>query len=462
MIRDRRVMRQTMSLVRFAGCFIVLMAGAFLMGCMATSAYGSVQEKEIIVETLPDLSVLDGQLLASPKEDSQTKEQRPEIGMEEINTDDVEAGAEAFEKKVVYTTYDKGGDPFTALKECFILHGDTYKLKDTGQASLIRETEVIPRQFSYESEVFTGDGSEQEPEKTMTGEDGKTYYLAKKELKEQTAKERTEYKEVAVTYTAVEAGVQIPDAKESEFEDTDTGQAVNAVLDLKSQEITGEYWEDNFTFPITVTGYDADTFELNGKRIPKDADLADYGEEFLEYLKLDREAYEITSVIWNGEPYMESGIVMRNATASGRKWVKDIRAVYGGEVKMPAIVGKVWECLYEEEIPEHEKHLYTMAVTARYEREELSAKTVKSFPMRLWEGFVGMITAVYEAVVTAIKEHPVISAIPLVLTAAFLTLVLAKRIRNACVYDETVTCPYRKHTAETCRACVNYCKRNQV
>lgn len=463
MHRHRRTLiRQNELPARLPGYLVRLAACTLIWVCISVSAYGNVLGKDTLQETLPDLSALDGQIPALPNEDTVSSEGRLEIGMADMDTNDVEAGAEAFEKKVIYTTYDRDSDPLKSLKDSLVIHGDTYQLSSAGQASLIRETAVIPKQFSYESEVFTGDGSEQEPERTISREDGKKYSLAKKDLKEQTAKERTEYKEVVVTYRAVEAGVQIPEAKESEFEDVDTGQMVSAVMDLKTQQITGEYWEDNFTFPVTVTGYDAELFVLNGKQIPKDADLADYGEDFLEYLKLDRNAYEITSVTWNGEPYRENGVVMRNATASGRKWVKDIRAVYGGEVKMPAMVGKVWECLYEEEIPENEKIVYTMAVTARYEREGVLAETVKSLPRRLWEGFVGMITAAYEAVVAAFEEHPVISSITLVLTAALFTFFLAKRIRNACVYDDKEKCPYRKHTAETCRACVNYCKRNRV
>ena len=463
MSRHRWLMsRSGTSLSHGAGCFAAVVACVLMWGPVTTSAYGNVPEKEILVETLPDLSALDGQILGSPKEDTIPDDERPEIGMADMETEDVEAGTEAFEKKVLYTTYDKDSDPFQSLKDSFVIHGDTYQLRSVGQASLVREAAVVPRQFSYESEIFTGDGREQEPERTIVGEDGKTYSLAEKELKEQEAKERTEYKEVAVTYTAVEAGVQIPEVKESEFEDMDTGQRVSALLDLRTQEITKEYWEENFTFPVTVTGYDADLFVLNGKQIPKDADLAGYGEDFLEYLKLDGDAYEINSITWNGEPYTQNVMVMRNATASGRKWVKDIRAIYGGEVNLPAIVGKAWECIYEEEIPEKERILYTMAVTARYEREDVSAKKVKSLPERLWEGFVGTITAVYEAIAAAFEEHPVISSLPLVLTAAFLVFILTKRIRNTCVYDEKATCPYRKLEIETCKGCVNYCKRNQV
>lgn len=441
----------------------LLMAGTLILGCPAMPAQGIAEGKDIIVETLPDLSAVDGKIpILIEEEERDSINQEMGFGMAEIDTDDIQAGADSFEKKVTYTTCHEEEEPGHYLEESLQIHGDEYKLVSVGQALKIRETEITPQRITFESEVFTGDGTEQEPEKTITGEDGKSYCLVKKELREETAKERREYKEAIVTFTAVEAGVQIPQEKESEFEDADTSQTVNSILGLKNQEVMGEYWEDNFTFPVTITGYDADILLLNGKEIPKDADLTDYSEDFLEYLKLDSQAYEISSIVWSGEPYTENGLVMRKATAKGRKWVKDIRATYGGEVQMPAIVGKVWDCLYEETIPEDERVCYTMAVNVRYEREDVAPVTVKSLPERILDRVVGMITAAYEAVAAAFEEHPVISTIPLVVIAVFITLILAKRIRNACIYDDTIKCPYRKHDAVKCRSCVNYCKRNQV
>lgn len=49
-------------------------------------------------------------------------------------------------------------------------------------------------------------------------------------------------------------------------------------------------WTGGFQFLITVSGYDADVFQLGNAEIPKDAELSSYGTEFLEYLAFRKSA----------------------------------------------------------------------------------------------------------------------------------------------------------------------------
>lgn len=433
----------------------ILLAGTLILGCQAGLAFASANSTGAPQETAV--------------EESETNESTTEPAAEEVTarlkkttvkTEDVKLGANQFEQKLTYQTYDQNENAEDYLPATVVANGETYVLSATKNISLVSKEEVIPSTISYESEVFVGNETEHEPAASMIGADGKRYTLVSKTLNEQEAEERTEYKAVKMTYKGVEAGVQIPDKKESEFEDVDTKQTVKAVLELKDTKMLSERWEDEFSFPITITGYDADVFVLNNREIPKTEDLTLYADDFLAYLKLDPNSYRIDSISWDGEAYIgEDGTMMRNAHGTGSKKVRDLEATYGGEVNMPAVAGKSWSCVYEEEIPETESIIYTMAVTVTYEKEGSAAAIEEQ---GILEKIVGFITATYEAVVEAIREHPVTAAMFLVLLAGALTLLLTKKIKNRCVYDKNIKCPYHKHTSETCKTCVNYRNRNQV
>lgn len=411
--------------------FAILLAGTLLLGCPARQVFAN--------ET------------AARKDGFTAK----------IDVSKIEAGAEIFKEKVVYRTYDKEEDPAEYMPGELEANGDTYVITEAGRPLYVSQETVTPRQTAYESEVFIGDGINEEPAETWIDTDGTMYRLVSKELKEQAAQERTEYKEIPVTFTAVEAGVQIPDQKTMEIEDLDTNQMIQATLKLKEKTVIREYWRDDFEFPVTITGYDADVFILNGVEIPKEADLTDYSDSFLRYLKLDRNAYRVSKIEWDGEPYEKNGLLMRNAIGKGSKFVKDIEAAYAGEVSLPAIVGKSWYCIYEEDIPENHQTIYTMTATVAYQLKNM-AVVEKSLAQKICDKVVGVITAAYEAAIGAFTEYPVISSIPLVLIAAMTAYFITKRCRNLCAYNSEVKCPHKKHNKETCKTCVHYHKRNQV
>lgn len=436
-----------------------LLAGTLLLGCPDGQAFAAAVTDDIILESIPDTSALDGKIILHDMVSE--AEARGEGFTAKIDVSEVEAGAEIFNKKVIYRAYDKEEDPAAHMPGELEANGDTYVILEADRPLYVSQEAVVPRLTSYESEVFTGDGAGQEPAETWTDEDGTVYRLASKELREQTAQERTEYKEIPVTFTAVEVGVQIPDQKSMEIEDVDTKQIVQATLELKDKTVIREYWKDDFVFPITINGYDADVFVLNGVEIPKEADLTAYADTFLQYLMLDRNSYRVSQINWDGEPYEKNGVLMRNAVGRGSKYVKDIEATYSGEVKLPAIVGKSWYCTYEEDLPEDHQTIYTMTATATYQMKNM-AVVEKSLAEKVYDKVVGIITAAYEAVIEAFEEHPVISSIPLVLIAAMLAYFITKKCRNRCVYNPEVKCPNRKRNRETCKACVHYHQRNQV
>ena len=89
-----------------------------------------------------------------------------------------------------------------------------------------------------------------------------------------------------------------------------------------------------------------------------------------------------------------------------RKLVQDISAVYNGEVTLPETEGYIWKCEYAEKIPESQQTVYTMAVDVSYEQANAVA-TKTSFLDKLAAMALGVITAVYTALATSFKEHPV-------------------------------------------------------
>lgn len=449
--------------------FAVILAGTLIAGCQTgpAFAYGNNPLLDTLSETATERAVvtdnLEEQDIETPKESDETVSHTAASrllndGFATIQTKDVEPGADDFTAKVTYQTYDPDEDAGKHLPENIDANGEGYHLLEFKTPLLVSKEDVVPKTIAYESEVFNGNEAEHEPEEQIVYEDGLTYHLKSKTLNEQTTQERSEYKETVVSYKGVEAGVQIQDKKEVEIQDADTGQTVKAPLDLLSQKTVKEYWDNTFQFEITITGYDADILVLNNKEIPKDADLMNYTDDLLAIINLDPAAYKIEKI--DLQP-IEGNSDVRKATAYGSKYVKNIDATYGGTVTLPAISGKSWDCVYEEEIPENQKVIYTMSTTVSYERGNGTAQT-KGLLERISDAVIGFITAAYEAAAAAFEEHPVITSIPVILAAAFIALLITKKIRNRCIYDGSIKCIYKKHNKTICKSCPNYRQRNSV
>lgn len=448
----------------------VILAGTFIAGCQAGTAWAGMAEtlpmtgteRAAVVEPAPVMET-DGTGETTKESGSETLEnialtRLENDGIAAVKTDGVEAGADQFSTKVTYQTYDPDANAAAHLPETVEVNGETYHVLEWKTPLVVSKEATRPRTMSYESEVFTGDEAEHMPEQEVTGEDGLNYVLQSKTLNAQTTKERSEYKETTVSYKGVEAGVQIQDKKEIEFQDTDTGQTVKAPLNLVNQTVKKEYWDDTFQFDITIHGYDADILVLNGKEIPKDSDLMDYKDDLLAILHLDPSAYRISSI--DLQP-VEGESDTRTATAYGSKLVRDIDAVYSGTVTLPSISGKTWSCIYEEKIPDAERTIYTMSVTVSYEKGDGTAQS-KSLFERVKDAVVGFITAAYQAAAAAFEEHPVITSIPVILAAAFIAFLITRKVRNRCIYNGEMKCLYKKHNKDICKSCPHYRQRNSV
>ena len=149
---------------------------------------------------------------------------------------------------------------------------------------------------------------------------------------------------------------------------------------------------------------------------------------------------------------------LAKAIGKGKKLVQEISAVYNGEVTLPETEGYIWKCEYAEKIPESQQTVYTMAVDVSYEQANAVA-TKTSFLDKLAAMALGVITAVYTALATSFKEHPVATSIPFVVFAGLIAFLITRKVRNRCMYDKMIKCPYKKHGTENCKTCQYFYKR---
>ncbi|NNJ33204.1 hypothetical protein [Lacrimispora defluvii] len=224
--------------------------------------------------------------------------------------------------------------------------------------------------LTVDSPAFVGSSKEYAPMETVIKE-GKKYHLTSSEILDIFTNEKTEYSEASILYEGVEYIDRIPETAWVQVINEDLKLEQTVELPVVSQVEERFYWDYDFTFPIKVSGYQEDTYLLGNREIPNGAPLTDYTEEFLKYLNLPEDYYEITSIVWTGEPVERNGDMVRYAHAQGKKLVKDIRAVYGGAVAVPSVQARIYRGIYEEDRIENQTDplIYKNRETAVYERQ---------------------------------------------------------------------------------------------
>lgn len=213
--------------------------------------------------------------------------------------------------------------------------------------------EESPAVYQYDSPVY-GQSRCPPPEESMEL-GGKMVYLVSSELRSSWIDDRSKYAETIIPYQ-LEAIDQIPENASITINDDDTGEQYVRVLPLIEEQETGAFWDEDFTFLITVQNYDADYYFLGDLEIQKDDELLDYSGELLEYLGLPADSYEINSISWEGETFELDGTRCRNARASGRKLMRDVSAKYAGTIDLPPVLGNYYHCIYAEKV-ESEKEI---------------------------------------------------------------------------------------------------------
>jgi len=161
-------------------------------------------------------------------------------------------------------------------------------------------------------------------------------------------------------YEGVEYIDSLPEDAQVKVINENLKQELNGTLPAVGYKEESAYWDYNFTFPITLSGYDADSYMLGQTEISNRSPLIDHAKLFLSYLNLPSQYYE-----------SKDGEMIRNATAHGRKYVKNIRGIYGGDVTFPSIEANIYHGTYIDAEAENqtEQIIYKKEVTATYKRD---------------------------------------------------------------------------------------------
>ena len=272
------------------------------------------------------------------------------------------------EIKKEYRTSNKEEDGRSQFKEVYEKDGIVYRLKSVQIGNV---EEVYPGDIiTYDSGPFVGNPEEYALKETVEKE-GKRYTLKTSELSKVVTEETTKYSEASILYEGVEYIDSLPEDARVKVINEDLKQELNVILPAVDYKEESTYWDYSFSFPVTVSGYDADSYMLGQTEICNRSPLIDHAKLFLSYLNLPSQYYEITSIEWDGDPVSMDGEVIRNATAHGRKFVKDIRGIYGGDVTFPSIEANVYHGTYIDAEAENqtEQITYKKEVTATYERD---------------------------------------------------------------------------------------------
>lgn len=364
----------------------------------------------------------------------------------EVNTDGVEESDRKFKSTITFESYNDSENGFNGLTETVMIGETAFILNDLENLKMIDSRTPKRRTMNVTTEPFIkGEENFNLPADTMKEEDA-TWTLTEKKLVDSEIEDIVKDAVTSKRYVGVEVGVPIPDAIDYVYTDENTGLSVETELPLTDKTESEWYWTE-FHFPITISGYDADVLDLNGLEIRSDEPLINYKAEFLDMLGLDQELYTIDTIEWAGEPYEDDDLLCRDAYASGTKYVTDVDAVYAAEVHLP-LEGAAWECTYIEELEKGKSAIY------KYTADAVYVSSAEDTPLGK---LLGLISAVYEAIIEAIKEHPIIAATQLILIAALITLFLAKR-KKKCIYEKDRICEY----ARDCSKCPFYASLNEV
>ena len=185
----------------------------------------------------------------------------------------------------------------------------------------------------------------EEPELILEQETG-TYHLVSTELNELTIEGKPTYVSAAVSYQ-LEGNQLPPETTMVTLYDERTGSEYKRQLSYQDMRETEVLWEKTFSFPINISGYDADYFQLGDVVIAKDKELIFYAGSILESMGLSEDYYHIDTITWSGNSYEKDGKIFREALAEGEKRIRYVDVTYGGEIKTPDVTGYQYVSTYE-------------------------------------------------------------------------------------------------------------------
>jgi len=193
--------------------------------------------------------------------------------------------------------------------------------------------------------IFADIAEEVKPEPVLKQENI-AYNLVSTELTEIVTDGVLTYVSASVPYE-LEGQQHPPDTMVITLYDERTEREYKRELSFLDMEELENLWEENFSFPITISGYDAEHFQLGNILISKEEELINYADQILESMGLSKDYYQIKTIVWNGEAYEKEGVFFRDALAEGEKWIRRVDVKYGGEIRTPDIVEYQYISIYE-------------------------------------------------------------------------------------------------------------------
>jgi len=269
-----------------------------------------------------------------------------------------------------YETTNENGD-INVFNTRINVNGIEYEIKKANKSKPIDTRIETQDKYIYNSPTADKkEDLENIPEEIQRN--GKTYKLVSSEIKEQISNGILKHEEKEVEVKGLEASEKVPETTNITLKTIDDK---DETYTLPLSKIISEEseWTNTFSFPIEISDYDADIFMLNGVQILKTDPLINYKDAFLEYLNLPKDFYVIESINWDGDEYSKNGIVYRKAIAKGRKKVRNVKALYSGDIEVNNIKEYYSENTYvsvneDGSINSENNTIYTFEESAEYNK----------------------------------------------------------------------------------------------
>ena len=250
-------------------------------------------------------------------------------------------------------------------------------------------------------------------------EEGKILYrLVETEIEAVPVRGRKREVAGEIVYPAVTREQEIPPEAPMEVEDRESQRTISAVLPLQRTSYENESWQEKFEFLVIFHEYGADMYRLGETLVAHDGEnppLEACREELLANAGLAESDVQIESAYWEGDAYQdEAGVWCRNAAVQARRRVWDCRAVYGGEIELPAY--ERYRMRMEYEKAELEKPEMAETQTVEKNEGDTEMAQVENIPLPFWRRWI--------------HEGLVISVSLLLLLLAWLGFRLLRRIAS--------------------------------
>lgn len=209
-----------------------------------------------------------------------------------------------------------------------------------GSALSVRAAERVVTMTVEDKETFPG------PDTLWYDEKGELYELQSWEMISTVQEEIQNTVSYSILLEEIESEDLIPRTLELGAQEENTGRIGTAQCNATEIKSVEAYWIPDFQFIITFHSYDADYYILGDVKIPFDENKPQLiGHEYalLSLAGLDLERYRIDDIAWNGDAFVdESGILCRQALASGQRLVDDYQITYEGIAVYPP--QEQWQC----------------------------------------------------------------------------------------------------------------------